>query len=230
MVKNVDFFPKELQEKYKKIGVSVSGGVDSALVFYCMCKTIQDEGLTETHEIYPISSSDSNRKDGKEHTLKIIQTVQNIFPNVKIHECRWDSFDKFDKNFVHKCDNLFKDLLRDGINITLTGATTNISKDLVFTDKLHTRDLNRDSENIEDTRNLYHSKKYDGMLIYKPFAFEDKFFISDCYEEYGIVENILPLTISCVNPVPLDSFNPCKECYWCQEKFLAFGTFDTVAN
>ena len=87
----------------------------------------------------------------------------------------------------------------------------------------------------EKLRN-YNTKDLEYLGIYnipeyKPFEHVDKRFTAQVYEDLFLLETLFPLTRSCLNK-DTEKTNyyekPCGECYWCEEKFWAFGQYDAV--
>lgn len=72
----------------------------------------------------------------------------------------------------------------------------------------------------------------NGVTIYDsaPWYTYDKKFIASIYKKHTyLMEHIYNLTFSCVEMDPsITDFwdKPCKECWWCKEKYWAFGTYD----
>ena len=79
-----------------------------------------------------------------------------------------------------------------------------------------------------DTKDLEYLGIYD-TPEYKPFEHVDKRFTAQVYEDLFLLETLFPLTRSCLSEdVEKTNYHekPCKECYWCEEKFWAFGQYD----
>ena len=79
-----------------------------------------------------------------------------------------------------------------------------------------------------DTKDLEYLGIYD-TPEYKPFEHVDKRFTAQVYEDLFLLETLFPLTRSCLSgDVEKTNYHekPCKECYWCEEKFWAFGQYD----
>jgi 7-cyano-7-deazaguanine synthase in queuosine biosynthesis len=54
-----------------------------------------------------------------------------------------------------------------------------------------------------------------------PWSIVDKKFIAAQYKKFGI-EELSTLTNSCI----ISSKSPCKKCWWCKERYWAFGSYD----
>ena len=51
----------------------------------------------------------------------------------------------------------------------------------------------------------------------------DKKFLAEIYEQENLMNDLFPNTVSCTN---ISKIEPCKKCYWCEEKKWAFGMYD----
>jgi len=87
---------------------------------------------------------------------------------------------------------------------------------------------NRNSaEGILDS-NTYRQMKVEEM----PWYSVDKTFIAAMYRKFDLMDSLYPLTESCVHsPVSTNIDNdlegtPCRACYWCNERYYAFGSYD----
>tara|TARA_R100000541_G_scaffold49349_1_gene56510 strand:- start:98 stop:580 length:483 start_codon:yes stop_codon:yes gene_type:complete len=63
--------------------------------------------------------------------------------------------------------------------------------------------------------------QYSKDDITLPFGAVDKKWIKLQYRYYGIVD-LANMTVSCI----ADQKEPCRECWWCKERFWAFGNYD----
>ena len=63
-----------------------------------------------------------------------------------------------------------------------------------------------------------------------PFKNVDKRFTAQVYEDEFLLETLFPLTRSCLGSAEVTDYHekPCKMCYWCEEKYWAFGQYDAV--
>ena len=55
------------------------------------------------------------------------------------------------------------------------------------------------------------------------FCSVDKKFLAEIYEQENLMNDLFPNTVSCTN---ISKIEPCKKCYWCEEKKWAFGMYD----
>ena len=68
----------EIVKQSKKIAVSLSGGADSAILFYHACDVLSDKTF------YPFSGYDTRRPDSIFYAMEVYQFIKNSYPNVNI--------------------------------------------------------------------------------------------------------------------------------------------------
>ena len=68
----------EIVKKSKKVSMSLSGGVDSAILFYHACDVLSDK----TFIVW--SGYDTRRPDSIFYAMEVYQFVKNSYPNVNI--------------------------------------------------------------------------------------------------------------------------------------------------
>ena len=219
----LEFYENIDLKKRKDIYIGVSGGTDSALVLYLTAKEIS-ENLDSSYQIFPICGLDINRSSNLEEIKKIISIISKEFPNVKINTLNSCFYDKYDKNYKNKLRVTLENIKDLKNSVFLTGVTKNLPENLIVPEGTKSKARNNGNEI------LFNHPTLPDLLCYRPLGNIIKFDIADMYEKFPLLKTIFPYTLSCVNPVPLHSKNPCKKCYWCQEKFLAFGTFDIGKN
>lgn len=210
--------------KYKKIGMSFSGGCDSTLLFYLLLKMFEKE--SPDAEIIPITGITVNK--GKWKLLKsqeimdyYLQEFFSIKNKIKerIVDYNWSQEDY--GKFV-------KQLAKDGIiDIRLFALTKNPPYEIMEKhDLLRKREIIRDGFVKENK--IFTETKYGP--IYDVFRNVDKRWIAQCYHDFGLMDHIYPLTVSCERlretPDMINNEEPCKHCWWCREKKMAFGSYD----
>ena len=77
-------------------------------------------------------------------------------------------------------------------------------------------------EDLKRTEDLQHRKGPMGYLDLGPLISYTKRELALLYKDYGLMEDLFPVTVSCIGDEPY----PCKNCWWCLEKHDAFGMFD----
>ena len=64
-----------------------------------------------------------------------------------------------------------------------------------------------------------------GYHTYSPFIHVDKKFVADIYRKNNLMEDLYPLTGSCVGTELVTDYftKECRQCFWCHEKKWAFN-------
>lgn len=209
----VDYF-ETFPVGIKHIGLGLSGGADSALALYCLAAMIDNKQQQHRMEIFPIHGYDLRRTVAKSYQVveNIIEYVQDKFPSVKIHKPHIVAFTKTDTDVVTV--NYLKDAQeylkrRYNIQVVVSGLTKGMPNSVRPNSGTH-------DPTDEDMAVL--QKRYPLRF---PFGGVRKDFIAAQYKNL----DILPLslrTVSCID----DNTTPCKTCWWCQERYWAFGNYD----
>ena len=206
----VDFFerfPKDITS----IGLHFSGGADSSLILYLLVKMIQERNLEDKVTIYPISGYDIMTPDivSYDITTNIINWIKNktkancinpieITPYFTLDHQKDDML-KVNKAYLKNRYNC--DIIIDGISLGMPESPRDGIGQWT------------DDKNIKE------------LAIIKPYTFPwatvNKKFIAAQYKKLGI-EDLSNLTNSCV----VSSQVPCKECWWCKERYWAFDSYD----
>lgn len=203
-----DNFPNNV----KAIGLSLSGGLDSALAFYCLLKTIEDRKLDT--KVYTMHGYDTMRTVARSY-----QTAENVYNWVVgqfnldvplLHTFAYHKNTPVGKYEYHYPNFVY---LQNKYGIT----------DLVMGDTLgmpnNSRPIfNNDPNDPSEEEVIELSKKHP---LWFPWARVDKKHIAKLYNDLNLHE-LSKLTVSCIS----DSVVPCKECWWCEERKWAFGNYD----
>jgi len=222
----VDFWdPYPRLNDFKKIGINLSGGCDSALVMFMTCRELVERNSDAV--IHPVTGVHNARPTNIWNAQEIVELFKEMFPTVNIGEHFVDYYDKnHEKDKVNqhaKHENRLRD--EGKIEVLFHGRTANPDKEEAEKHNLlYKREERRDKHG--NTREPYH-ENHD-KPFYCPFEFVDKRFVSDMYNRFGLMEELFPLTASCVEYAKKTDYftKPCKECWWCREKKWAFGMYD----
>lgn len=223
--------------------LALSGGTDSAMILYLLCK------LKPEWKIICHTGIDEPKDPWVgEYAADIINFMKSKFPQVDIiHEVyKFNSLDPMtlyyatkewneqpDKSILPTAEGYskafaarqIKSELRKKYDIQLSmhGITSNppveVQKKLGF-DKVAEPRRNKIYEREQWTKS--------GKMHYRPFVNVNKKFIADLYKEFNLMDNLFPLTMSCIGwaKETKNFTEPCKTCYWCHEKKWAFGCYD----
>lgn len=223
----------EIVKNSKKISVSLSGGADSAILFYHACDVLPDKTFI------PWSGYDTRRPDSILYAMEVYQFVKNSYPNVNIlphHTFKYTTttckagdgtknwnWKKDSKSVAHH-EAEYELWEKHKFDLTLNGMTSNPPEDAIKKFKM---DIDTGHGIIEPRR---HRDRPDWWLdgfrpLYAPFTKEDKSYVKMMYEKYGVLDTLFPLTASCIGfPDETDNgAKPCRNCVWCKERLWAFG-------
>lgn len=218
-----------------KVILLLSGGLDSASLFYLLCKYYPNV------EVIPATGVVLQGLKDAECARNIVAEMRKRFSNIGEHfEYTVDLEDPY---WVEKSEKMFEDRSHNsgspvglskhlqqieglknirektGVKIFMNATTANPPPDEI--------DFNHMSESRRDPY-VVHKEVVEtpyGGKVYSPYINKDKKFIAKIYEQEGLIDFLYPLTRSCIGP-PDKTNNgevECGECYWCHERMWAFS-------
>lgn len=212
-----------------KIAISLSGGIDSTILLYCLAKE-----LTETNsnvEIYPITSykdgDDPDSFDGKQTTIDVLNYIKNIFPTLN-----WQDhifyLNSYDMNTMRrgKADHISRGpVMKDNkIEAVYIGRVKPVLTDSVLETSAENDDVTEHMKKLKDKTDSDKTiiKEHDGYSYNVEFAFQNvtKEFVYKLYDQFNL-NDLFDMTISCYtrqNP-------PCTTCLGCIHKFEVAGKY-----
>ena len=235
-----------LSDQWKRIGISVSGGLDSALMSVLLCSIItQNLWLTKVHIITNIRCWQT-RPWQRQNSLDVYNWLVKSFPNIEFK--RHENFIAPDLEWGSKGPNIIDEYgkLKSGNQIELRshaeyvahtekldawfcGVTQNPDKE--FDERLADRDVFIDSLGDKTLDRLI--KPHMGGYACHPFTYVKKDWIVAQYKKLGIMD-LFDLTRSCegdadIYPevfgdldyktyVPGSPVPTCGKCFWCKER------------
>ena len=233
------------------LGLWLSGGIDSSLLLYLLSKIIQDNKLDIKIQPATICLHDinlderSNMSKKFDLSLAMIEnyiTARTITPNIcnavtKIlnTNCIFPLKKYFPTTFVWKeYENIEKENLKNNIwEVLYSGRNANPPEEVYggkdkWPNLTRTHQVNpsinqetfwkmRDREVVQD-------EVLDNGKLMIPFANIDKKFVADLYEQFNLLNILLPITKSC-SFVPLSESVGCGKCFHCYEKYYGFGVY-----
>ena len=202
----------EFEMVSEPVGVSVSGGADSALLLYFVLKYTK----------FPVHIFTYAHKD---------KMLRNPIASISVVNKCADLTDNYNlvHHFIHRKRGIREELFglpieynRQGIIHTLyTGITKNpplaVTEQFISYNSEH---VNRDPNVVRSTRDEF---------VYMPWTNLDKRDIARLYRLHNLTETLLPVTRSCEwtpgNPlIPDPGMGHCGKCWWCQERQWGFNS------
>lgn len=208
MISYFDNFPYDVES----IGLSLSGGTDSALAFYWLLKTLSERN--QQTKVYVMHGYDTHRTVAKSYEVadRVYNWITSQF-KLKVPPLFTFAYNKNKPGGKHEYHYPNVVYLQRKYNIV----------DIIIGDTLGMPNEKRpvfenDPNDPSEEQVIEMSKQYPLRL---PFANVNKKFIAAQYNKFNITE-LANLTVSCIG----DNITPCKQCWWCRERKWAFGTYD----
>ena len=226
---SIDF---DIDPKYKKIGVNLSGGADSSILFYMVCNYLKENNRTDTSVSALSCANDLKHRWNVRKAADVINfTIDNLeFNPIDTHYSYYRDFQNVE--YFHAVE---QQLVIDGrIDLIISGVTSNpiVNADVVDSmgQLVNLNETGLAVRNTDGKAKTTHGTDA-GHGYYTPFINTDKRFVAAMYDHYGVRDGLLPLTRSCeATPEPGASYDPefektpCGDCWWCLERKWAFGT------
>ena len=245
----------DIPEDKKNIVISISGGCDSAFLSWAVLSYLRknkrfDNNVIFTHCIDLVRDP----KSYEYFADPIISLFEKEFSDINIERDVY-SFTEQTWN-PPKNDPVIEPNPRYGNRLTKGGAQHIRLRQLLSKNKLDAyflgrtanppievqKELNmktggtiggvphREIENVKDEE-LFEVKNFNGheWIKIRPLIKINKSVIASFYDDISFLkEKIFPLTHSCVGTAEKtdNSTKPCKNCWWCKEKYWAFGQYD----
>lgn len=212
-----DRFPKNTN-----IGISLSGGTDSALLLFFFIKMVLERRDMDV-KIYPIHGYDESRFKQKQTNHESWRTalkiedwmrrhfyarpgIENILQPVNIfayNKTQPSKREYHQPHFNYVCKRY------DIPNHIVYGFTQGMPDEL------------RPHQELVSDEQFFEYAQHPTKWINFPWGTVDKKFIAYQYKKYDIMD-LSNLTGSCIS----DDTTPCKTCFWCRERFWAFKSYD----
>ena len=232
-----------VDDKINKIGVKLSGGADSSIIYYALCQYYKNRPDVE---IYPITVSFSWAPHYNYFARRVARKVTEL--TGKLYTTRITAFVSHRNTSLRKYLELVVDeqekqvertIKEHGIQIVYSGITANpdLSSLLSFIqqnkkkfnpsrmEELLESVKQRDKER-DDHSNRLSLQTINGVIRNAPFINKDKKASYDAYKQYKVLNSLYPHTMSCehlsINRPP-DNQQHCGHCFFCLERLYAFG-------
>ncbi len=223
----------------KNIGVRLSGGPDSAIIYYAICDFYKNH---DDVKIFPYTMATPLRPHAIEKAQNVIKfTTEKTGKKPEKHYTIFHTLhnknkSQTDKNFEYTNGQEILEnrlLSEHTIDIIYYGVSMNCDindlelyveslkpiKSMNYYDALVARDVDRDKQFGKRIEYV------DGRYAFFPFILSDKKTVKQMYDHYGLTRTLFPLTWSCENDSQADTTLSvhCGACYFCLEREYAFG-------
>ena len=221
-------FRRLIQSNRKNALLTLSGGTDSALVFYLICEYVVKNDI-QGFQITPIHGWDMNRVNSYSPNAakKVYSYIKDKFPTVKINDLYLFAYHKLKGETKAKYHNpVFRLFEKEGMcdpSMVFSGISLS-PQDPSFNPPVDAGNGSADRQaNPTFNRNVgdktARGVNFEDSNIITSY---DKKWVSRMYQEKNLTE-IFQHTVSCIGDEPN---GPCKKCWWCYEKYWAFGHYD----
>jgi len=206
----------------KKLGMKLSGGADSAIVYYNLCKDNPDA------EIYCLTLATSEKPYYimlARRVIELVYDMTGVRPTKHLTKFIEHDAEEYVKGQEEMAETLFKTYHCEEV---YSGITSNPPID-DMQDYFYSNHRELDLKEV-----LIHIDKRDkerDMLPgperpHAPFALKHKRDVAKAYEEAGVLDSLYPITNSCeaVEEVDDDGYPiHCEHCFFCAERWYGFG-------
>jgi len=212
-------FPKHV----KKIGMKLSGGLDSSLMLYMVCKYIQDENIDAT--IIPITIEKHKVKFHFKFSELVINYCKEKFPNVVFGKHQKEN--QYSNSGHNSTQHIYvKKLIKEKIiDCHFFGGTANPPESVVFKNP-EGLILDPPPDRIFTGELIAQTLEINNYFYYRPFINIDKKGIYELYKKFDLMDSLFLLTRSCENESIKKTNNyttHCKnDCWDCFERKWGF--------
>lgn len=230
-----------IDENWKKIGIRLSGGADSSILYYAICDHFKDR---DDVEIYPVTLDTKLKWWYSRGAKQVIDRVAELtgklpkdwyihyypdYHNIKENY-------KYDEGITELQRTAVKKYRLDSIYIGLTinppidefkahfinnDYGLNVETTIHHIDR---RDATRDVPTDPEVMTCHYEDNITVRQII-PFVNLNKKAVKEMYDHYNVMEKLYPVTYSC-ETIPETKNNPlvhCGHCFFCSERQWGFG-------
>lgn len=215
----------QLPESTKTVMMKISGGLDSAITLYMLCKYIQSNNLNIS--IVPQTTNDWQKPYQVNFSTDVVSWMKNHFPEITFlpHETiQLNHGDDYIKGQEDHRSEIIKRYQNAGnpIDVVVSGPNRKPPKEIceTFIDK----ETGKPHTGPTDDR-TGDQPNWSGKSFY-PIRNIDKQGIAELYTYYNLHETLAKITRSCegLDSEQTNNFTThCGECWWCQERAWGFG-------
>lgn len=229
-----------IPKHFNNIGYKVSGGADSAIVGWLLCKTIVEECNSDP-VVYPITMDQPGKAYQVKFAKGVVAFLKQQWPTVTFGEHftgvgsepitevnpHMGDEGKANPNYNEDQSVITEKLFDDyKIRCLFNGVTANPSE-FVGQDEKH-QQVSMPPERNKTGKPLpiqYHrdleGHRHPGE-VFSPLVNIDKKGVAEIYNYFGLIDTLFPLTRSCEDWTE-DFSAHCGKCWFCLERLWGFG-------
>tara|TARA_B100001057_G_scaffold227362_1_gene227733 strand:- start:2962 stop:3648 length:687 start_codon:yes stop_codon:yes gene_type:complete len=212
-----------LDSNIKTALVKVSGGADSAIVLYMLCRYITDHHKDIAVVVH--TTNDWKKPYQVKWAVKVRQWHMQQFPNIKFleHEThQLQQGDDYIQGQAQHLQNVYDKHTQQGthIDITLAGINALPPSNIVFVDE------KTGEKHVGPTDDRTGIQPTQGTGWFMPIRNFDKQDIAEIYKQFDLTDTLFDQTRSCEETsveVTQNFTTHCGTCWWCQERKWGFG-------
>ena len=200
----------------KRVGVKLSGGADSAIALFLICKQ-----NTDLEYILPITLKNKSKPFNFYYANQILDWTQEQFPLIKFERSYFGESEG-NEDYVEKQVELTRRVLEDGVVDCIVNGITLVPQTEDFSSTENGPYEERTLENLGAKKESFSPVQKVWFLT--PFWDKDKRGIAKLYEDNDLMDSLFPLTRSCEGFESMEKH--CGKCWHCNEREWAFGRLD----
>jgi 7-cyano-7-deazaguanine synthase in queuosine biosynthesis len=189
------------------VGISCSGGTDSALLLYLLMANCKD-----TIHIFTLSNNFKGRPNAV-IVPKVIEKCIQLTGNINIVHYSWYAETQTKETLFEFQVNMIKNKT---INHLFYAVTANPPEDVIF-------QSGKGEYELRNPAVLKEEVTEDG-LFFMPFVNKDKKTIAKIYQDLNLTTTLFPITRSCEEIGKTEYYGHCGKCWWCEERQWGFGS------
>jgi len=237
--------------KWKRIGVNLSGGADSALLTYLLCTIITKHSLDTKIDVITYQRCWETRPWQGYISIQVFNKIKDMFPNIISNRITTFIPPELEHGVIGPIVNgrsgdqiivgSFNKFALWHYNLDAVFNATSKNPDDLREDRMKNRDKDAEDGNLID---LWRPSKGVECVFVHPFKFVKKDWIVTQYHLYNILD-LYYTTRSCEGDInhhdnvreAVPSFKAyrdgmpvpeCKQCWWCEERAWAESQVDNV--
>lgn len=205
----------KLPSSYKKVGIKISGGADSAIVAYMLSKYVNEE--RNDIRITPITVNHKGKAYQELFAKGIIKHLTSVFGDIydehRVGYCSEGS--QYISSQAEFVKSLYDNKIIEAHYVGITRNPPNEAMDIIGWNG--PADDRSPGEKFRPTVN-------GNNTSFKPLVNVDKKGVAELYSTLNVLDTLFPLTRSCEDFT--DDFSKhCGMCWFCKERYWGFKRY-----